>query len=738
MKIKILLSAVLITIVSMVQAQVITIQAARNLGASATVTVKGIVTNGAELGVIRYMQDGTAGIAAYGSTLSTVNRGDSIEITGVLKNYNQLLEIDPVTSFTVLSTGNVLPVPEVLVPDSMNEARESELVQINNATFTTNPGGVFSSNTSYFFNANGQTSSIYVRSGHPLIGKIVPSGPVSLIGLASQFSYSSPTTGYQLLCRDSNDIIIASSISVISPVTMDSLSTSGFTIDWTTNTGGTSEMFYGSSLSLGSHMADTNSTINHHLKITNANPSDLIFIKAFSVLNTDTAFAPVRVFVTQSVSTGDMKLYFNHETDHSVSSGVNAITLNNAIDDTLVEYFNRATESIDFTMYNFDQANLANIAGAMNSAHNRGVVVRVIFDNAANNSGVQLLDPAIGKISNPTGSQYGIMHNKFIVIDANSSNPNKPIVWTGSTNATDGQINTDPNNVVIIQDKSLALAFTLEFNEMFGSTTGTPSIVNRKFGPDKIDNTPHDFIIGGKKVEAYFSPSDGTNDIIINQIKNATQSIDIATMLITRSDIAYALQDAVNAGVDLKVLVNAEGDCSALVWGILTTLIDSLVQEDPAMPGIMHHKYMVTDNATPSAAVLTGSHNWSNAANNINDENTLVIHSESIANQYYQAFYKRFMQNLTDGISAGNFNRSVNIYPNPASDMMNIEIGSGNATQVNLNIYSVEGKLIHTQSDELSVNQSVLNLDVNSFTKGLYIIHIRTNEGSFTTKFVVE
>ena len=62
-----------------------------------TVTVTGIVTNGSELGEIRYIQDGTAGIALYDTTansyLSNVLRGDSITITGGLDVFNGLLEI---------------------------------------------------------------------------------------------------------------------------------------------------------------------------------------------------------------------------------------------------------------------------------------------------------------------------------------------------------------------------------------------------------------------------------------------------------------------------------------------------------------------------------------------------------------------------------------------------------------------------------------------------------------------
>ena len=62
----------------------ITIATARTMAEGATVTVRGIVLNAGELGVIRYLQDPTGGIGAYGSSLSNVQRGDSIEVTHLM------------------------------------------------------------------------------------------------------------------------------------------------------------------------------------------------------------------------------------------------------------------------------------------------------------------------------------------------------------------------------------------------------------------------------------------------------------------------------------------------------------------------------------------------------------------------------------------------------------------------------------------------------------------------------
>ncbi|MDQ3072876.1 MAG: hypothetical protein M3Q97_06410, partial [Bacteroidota bacterium] len=89
------------------------IAVARTQPVGSTVSIKGIVLNGSELGLIKYIQDETGGIAAYSSALTGVKRGDSIAVTGVLKQFNNLLEIDPVNSHTVISSNNPLPAPKV-------------------------------------------------------------------------------------------------------------------------------------------------------------------------------------------------------------------------------------------------------------------------------------------------------------------------------------------------------------------------------------------------------------------------------------------------------------------------------------------------------------------------------------------------------------------------------------------------------------------------------------------------
>jgi phosphatidylserine/phosphatidylglycerophosphate/cardiolipin synthase-like enzyme len=616
------------------------IAAARATALGQTVTITGIVTNGAELGPIRFMQDVTAGIAVYSASLSEVNRGDEITVTGVLKDYNTLLEIDPVTTFTVNSSGNPLPEPVLLTPAQFEEAYEGMLVKVNNVDF--DASGSFE-RMSYTFTADGEGGQIYINSfDSPLIGQVIPTSDITMIGPLSVYNDT-----YQMLPRDQFDLLSSSTINTTSVPALSNLSVSGFTVEWTTDAAGSTQAFYGNTMDMElGELTVPGETTSHSMDVDGLSASELIYLQPFSVKDNDTAKAAVQVYITQSESSGDVKTYFNRPVDESVSLGLlDAIFLDYAIDDTLIAYINRAQESIDFTIYNFNNNGISSISDALNAAHDRGVRVRVIYDSNIDAVGVESLHAEIGRIASPQSAYpiYGIMHNKFVVIDANASDPDLPIVWTGATNFTDGQINVDPNNVIVVQDKSLAKAFELEFNEMFGSDAAQPDPAKSKFGPDKADNTPHEFIINGKRVECYFSPSDGTHTRILDMIESADHSIHIATMLITKSDIAYDLRDKNDAGLDVKVLINDYDQYGEPIVNILKSSLEADIRTT-GEAGIMHHKYMIVDQAEAGSdpLLLTGSHNWSSSAQFRNDENTLIFHDQAVANAYYQEFVERF------------------------------------------------------------------------------------------------
>jgi phosphatidylserine/phosphatidylglycerophosphate/cardiolipin synthase-like enzyme len=630
-----------------------TILEARQMPEGSIVTIKGIVTNGSELGVIRYIQDNTAGIAAYftANQASTVNKGDSVTVTGTTVLYNQLLELNPITSVIVRSSGNPLPEPVLLTPSQISEPYESMLVKIENANFK-DAGLVFAGNKKYEFTANDETGYIYVKTGQDLVGTTIPNALTDITAICSQYDFANPAGGYQLLPRSLTDLYISSSIYLTGTLINTGFNKTTLDFSWTTNIAGSTGMFYGSSpQNVTDHVAIGNGlTTDHIISITGLSAGTITWVKAFSISGNDTAWSAVHPFATISNSGGDIKVYFNNPVDITYSKGVDAVYLPETIDDTLIRYIERAKYSIDFTIYNFNNDGISNISYALKEAANRGVDVRVIGCGTTNNSGIdELIGSAVHLLIGPDANHRdGIMHNKFIVFDAESTNPYDPIVWTGSTNFTDGQINLDANNVIIIQDQSLARTFKIEFEEMWGSDNNNANAGNARFGSTKKNNTPHEFIINNKRVECYFSPTDGVNSQIVNTINTADNDMSIATMLITRTEMATAIANRKSAGVATNVITNNQSGNSTAVNDILNAALNVHYTNDSISGGILHNKYMIVDQDAPASdpLVLTGSHNWSASADNINDENTVVIHDATIANIYYQNFAKRFVDNL--------------------------------------------------------------------------------------------
>jgi phosphatidylserine/phosphatidylglycerophosphate/cardiolipin synthase-like enzyme len=637
---KILLSVLSLLIIGMQGFSQANIAEARSMPEGSTVTIRGIVTNGPELGIIRYIQDGTAGIAAYGSIMSSIERGDSVVVVGVTKNYNYLLELDPVNSVNAIAP-RPLPAPIIITPAQMKEQYEAMLVKMIDVTFA-NAGGVFSGNTNYNVTANGETCQVRVNNSSNLVGQIIPADKVTIIGLCSQFSYTSPSGGYQLLLRDKNDIISESSILFTTPLTVTGITTSSFSLNWSTNISGTTELYYGLTpqLELG-HMSVAGTGTTHSINITGRNPADIVYVQAFSVAGSDTGFSGLKPFITQSVSSGSIKTYFTRPVDTTVATGPKAIQIYRAVDDTVIAYINRAKFTIDIAIYNFNTQGISSIAGALNAANTRGVRVRLVTDGGTNNSAIPDLAAGIGKLARPVTT--GIMHNKFMIIDGQSTNQNDPIVWTGSCNWTDQNINTDANNILFIQDASLAKVYTIEFEEMYGSATVTPNPANARFGPAKSDNTPHELVIAGKRVEVFFSPSDGVNQQIINHINTADNDIEIGTMLITRKVISDAIIARKNAGVTTKMIISNRATSDATVVASLQASLGNNFKEYHEQ-GLLHSKAMIIDQSGMSSDpfVWTGSHNWSDAANVSNDENSIVIHDAGVCNLFYQEFKYRF------------------------------------------------------------------------------------------------
>lgn len=699
---------------------------ARQQTVGSTVTVSGIITNGSELGSIRYIQDNTGGIGIYDNSLSGVLRGDSITVTGELDDYNNLLEINPVASFSVHTSGQSLPEPQLIEISDIAEEYEAELIRINGVKFV-DANGQFGGGVNYSFTDGTNTAQLRINSGNPLVGEAIPTGTFDLVAICSQYN-----TTYQLLPRDADDFIFDTNIQLTSALEAVETTSSSITVEWNTDTDGTSEIRYGTSMetsALTNH-ASGESTFSsdeytHQVQVTNLQNSEIVYIQAFSVSEGDTAFSAISAFVSNSNSSGEIKVYFNSEIDENYAGTSVATNLDDYMADTLAAYINRANESIDFCIYNIDNTK---ISDALNAAYDRGVTIRFITCESTSHASVYDLNNNIPVLERPELQEGGIMHNKFAIFDANALNANASWVWSGSTNLTPAQLTYDSNNMIFIQDQSLAKVYQVEFEEMWGSNSSQPNAANAKFGDEKINNTPHQIQVGDKLIACYFSPSDNTNQQLINAINTADHNLDIETMLITRSDLANAITDAFSRGVEVNLLMDEENDYTP------SSLKNTLPQDkyilDDAAAGMLHHKVALIDpnNTESDPQTITGSHNWSSSANDRNDENTLIIHDADIANQYYQQFAYRFKQNNGTLIVSAKIveSTSVRVFPNPTEGRLTINADKRIAK---ISVYNSTGSKI----SELQPNENTTEFNLPYNLTGLFLLKVELSNGDYNT-----
>ena len=705
-KITTLIFATLFSVVGFTQADIAT---ARAQGVGSTVTITGVLTNGDELGPIRYIEDATAGLALYDPTaLSGVVRGDEVTVSGILVDYNGLLEMTPVNSSITNTTGNTVT-PQLITPIQVGELTESELVQINNVIF--NSGGSFFSAGTHDFTSNGQIGKVYIRVGSPLENSLIPMGLVTLIGISSQYTFSTPANdGYQILPRDSADIIQTGNIIFTSAVMQSNITTSSFDLSWSVSANSSTNCNYGTTITLGNTLNNGGNTLMHTMNLTGLQPATFYYVECYSVNGNDTAFSNIGIYSTASNSSGIIRPYFNHSVDVSVSTVVNAQNITTAFNDTIKAYMDLAQNTLDICVYN---ASDATIAAAINDAYNRGVVVRYIADDDVTNTMLSSLDPNIPIVYRDP-APAGIMHNKFIIVDANSTN--NSWVMGGSTNWTNpSNLFNDYNNLIFIQDEAIAKAYTLEFEEMWGGV----------FGHNKLDNTPHNFKVNAKDVEVYFSPSDQTTSRISEFINEVDYTLEFGLLGFTRDDLGLAVI-AKNSefGVNVRGIIEQENINGSEFANLIAAGVN--VKSHTGITYQLHHKYAIADaNVTASdPTILTGSHNWSSNAENNSDENTIVIHDATIANIYLQEFTERFNELGTSGIDEL-INIEVSIFPNPSKGV--VQVKSDLAIQ-KINLYMVDGKLIFTTTD------TVLNIK----TQGIYFIKIITEQGISVKKIVIE
>jgi phosphatidylserine/phosphatidylglycerophosphate/cardiolipin synthase-like enzyme len=209
-------------------------------------------------------------------------------------------------------------------------------------------------------------------------------------------------------------------------------------------------------------------------------------------------------------------------------------------------------------------------------------------------------------------------------------------VWVGSMNFTDGGAYEDNNNLMRIYSTPLAENYLKEFEEMFSED---------KFGEDAVPETPNPTItIEETRIDTYFSPDDGVLAALLPVLESAENSIYFMAYSFTSNQLGELIRQKAEAGLtiagvmdDEQVRSNEGTEFDPFRQANLKVRIDGI-------DGLMHHKVFIVD----EEIVVMGSYNFSQNAEQRNDENILILYDPLIAQQYLFEFQRVYDQARND------------------------------------------------------------------------------------------
>jgi phosphatidylserine/phosphatidylglycerophosphate/cardiolipin synthase-like enzyme len=142
-------------------------------------------------------------------------------------------------------------------------------------------------------------------------------------------------------------------------------------------------------------------------------------------------------------------------------------------------------------------------------------------------------------------------------------------------------------------------------------------------------------------VQVAFTPEDDAGALVVDAIRQARRQILVQAYSLTHRAIAQALVDAQGRGLDVQVIADPQQAST-----IATSLVHWLVRQGVPVwldgeHAAAHNKVMVIDAGSADAAIITGSFNFTHAAQYRNAENLLLLRGNGNLAEAYAANWRR-------------------------------------------------------------------------------------------------
>lgn len=148
--------------------------------------------------------------------------------------------------------------------------------------------------------------------------------------------------------------------------------------------------------------------------------------------------------------------------------------------------------------------------------------------------------------------------------------------------------------------------------------------------------------------EYAFTPGGEAADLIVRSIDVARSQVLVQAFSFTHRGIAHALVRAHRRGVDVQVIADHE-QVEEFESAAMRDLIEGGVPVfTDAEHAAAHNKVIIVDRESKQSAVITGSFNFTFAAQNRNAENVLVLHGNPAL---ARAFFANWQQHREHAVA---------------------------------------------------------------------------------------
>ena len=370
-------------------------------------------------------------------------------------------------------------------------------------------------------------------------------------------------------------------------------------------------------------------------------------------------------------------------------------------------------------VFNFGSADQSNVTLTMDVTDAYGDDVTSEIFNESNMYSIYDLTTTI---SGPVASDSAVYFSKDVDMSSVSEG-----IYTATFNAfSDG----DYNGGDYYTDNVAVREFSFTENEY--STDGIDVYSN--LDASRIGTGSFDDVADGLMMFSYYDIAEET------EIFGAKVMLD--SYLFGDNALTVAGGECILTLRDTTLIPDVAGDTYFDATDILTESDFYVVSQTDVENGFMIIPFSTPYTASPEAYMI-GLEMYSNG--NLND--TYVLDDETVPQPFYMSMIyipgdqvysngnangiRMITGEDSGGLSIDETASKFNVYPNPSTGILNIELYESGSYLVQIN--DVVGKLVSEEKI-----QSNTTLDLNSLDKGIYFVSISNNETQQITKVVIE